>query len=144
MLVFYTWSVRLLADSVSLFGSAEKLTWLANHTPQEGGRIAPPALKGAARKAAKGGCCGSSDPNNSTGKSLPPAVGIDDLAIVNANGQADNAPKGWPRTGKIVFEGVVMKYAPHLPPALRGVSFDIKPQDKVRCICWHALPLAHL
>ena len=42
MLVFYTWSIRLLADSVSLFGSVEKLSWLANHAPQEGGRLAPP------------------------------------------------------------------------------------------------------
>ena len=25
-----------------------------------------------------------------------------------------------------------MKYAPHLPPALRGVSFNIKSGDKVR------------
>ena len=46
MLVFYTWSLRLLADTIGLFGSAEKLTWLANHTPQEGGRLAPPALDG--------------------------------------------------------------------------------------------------
>jgi ATP-binding cassette, subfamily C (CFTR/MRP), member 1 len=34
MLVFYTWSIRLLADSIGLFGSVEKLSWLANHTPQ--------------------------------------------------------------------------------------------------------------
>ena len=33
MLVFYTWSIRLLADSIGLFGSVEKLSWLANHTP---------------------------------------------------------------------------------------------------------------
>ncbi len=46
MLVFYTWSIRLLADTIGLFGSAEKLTWLANHTPQEGGRLAPPELPG--------------------------------------------------------------------------------------------------
>ncbi len=42
MLVFYTWSIRLLADSIGLFGSVEKLSWLANHAPQEGGRLAPP------------------------------------------------------------------------------------------------------
>jgi ATP-binding cassette subfamily C (CFTR/MRP) protein 1 len=43
MLVFYTWSIRLLADSVGLFGSVEKLAYLANHAPQEGGRLAPPS-----------------------------------------------------------------------------------------------------
>ncbi len=75
MLVFYTWSIRLLAESIGLFGSAEKLTWLANHTPQEGGRLAPPALPGAAGKgkAKSRGCCAPSDPNDTTGISLPPA-----------------------------------------------------------------------
>lgn len=33
---------------------------------------------------------------------------------------------GWPRSGRIVFDDVIMKYAPHLLPALRGVSFNIK------------------
>ena len=46
MLVFYTWSIRLLADSIGLFGSVEKIGWLANHTPQEAGRLAPPTLPG--------------------------------------------------------------------------------------------------
>ena len=46
MLVFYTWSIRLLADSIGLFGSVEKISWLANHTPQEAGRLSPPALPG--------------------------------------------------------------------------------------------------
>ncbi len=41
-------------------------------------------------------------------------------------------PQGWPRTGIIKFDNVVMKYAPHLPPALRGVSFSIKSGEKVR------------
>ncbi len=40
-------------------------------------------------------------------------------------------PAGWPRSGTINFNQVVMKYAPHLPPALRGVSFNIKSGDKV-------------
>jgi hypothetical protein len=40
-------------------------------------------------------------------------------------------PQGWPRSGAIVFDQVVMKYAPHLPPALKGVSFDIKSSEKV-------------
>ena len=40
-------------------------------------------------------------------------------------------PQGWPRTGNIKFENVVMKYAPHLPPALRGVSFSFKSGEKV-------------
>jgi ATP-binding cassette subfamily C (CFTR/MRP) protein 1 len=118
MLVFYTWSIRLLADSIGLFGSAEKLTWLANHTPQEGGRLNPPAP------------ANSKDPDagkekSSVGKSLPkPAE--DEHALVPVG-----VPHGWPRSGAIAFDAVVMKYAPHLPPALRGVSFNIKSGEKV-------------
>lgn len=78
MLVFYTWSIRLLAETVGLFGSAEKLSWLANHTPQEGGRLAPPALVGAkggeSGAPKRSGCCGGpQDPSDSTGVSLPSA-----------------------------------------------------------------------
>ena len=65
----------LLADSISLFGSAEKIAWLANHTPQEAGRLAPPPLNGAAKKDddVEAGCCGcKSDPLSSVGKALPP------------------------------------------------------------------------
>lgn len=44
---------------------------------------------------------------------------------------APKVPTGWPRSGAITFDRVVMKYAPHLPPALRGVSFNIKSGEKV-------------
>lgn len=36
MLVFYTWTVRLIAESVGHFSATEKLAYLANHVPQEG------------------------------------------------------------------------------------------------------------
>ncbi|GAB4815837.1 hypothetical protein N2152v2_002883 [Parachlorella kessleri] len=132
MLVFYTWSIRLLADSIGLFGSTEKLAWLANHTPQEGGRLAPPSLvasKDGTEK--KSGCCGRSkkDPNDSTGVSLPPAK--DKSGDLIAYNPGAKVPQGWPRSGAMAFEGVVMKYAPHLPPALRSVSFNIKSGEKV-------------
>lgn len=39
MLVFYTWSVRLLADTVSLFSATEDIGWLAEETPQEGAAL---------------------------------------------------------------------------------------------------------
>ena len=78
-LVFYTWSIRLLADSIGLFGSAEKLAWLANHTPQEAGRLAAPTLPGDDDKAQKSGCCGR-DPNTTVGKSLP-KYDVSELAV---------------------------------------------------------------
>ncbi|GBF87685.1 hypothetical protein Rsub_00396 [Raphidocelis subcapitata] len=119
MLVFYTGSIRLLADCIGLFGSVEKLSWLANHTPQEGGRLAPPALAGGLnRKAGK----------SSIGKSLPPPKGSLEAELASTGVKV---PQGWPRTGAIDFSGVVMKYAPHLPPALCGVSFHIKSAEKV-------------
>ena len=70
MLVFYTWSIRLLADSIGLFGAVEKVSWLANHTPQEAGRLAPPALPGDKEEVQKSGCCGV--PGSTAGKPLPP------------------------------------------------------------------------
>ncbi len=76
MLVFYTWSIRLLADTIGLFGSAEKLTWIANHAPQESGRLAPPSPAGKGAPAgsddsAEAGCCGGSSSNGTVGVSLP-------------------------------------------------------------------------
>ncbi|KAL4427322.1 hypothetical protein ABPG77_003231 [Micractinium sp. CCAP 211/92] len=120
MLVFYTWSIRLLADSISLFGAAEKVSWLANHTPQEAGRLAPPSLPGS-------GDAGK-PPKSTCGKVLPKAEGPEHEAALAL---APKVPTGWPRSGAITFDRVVMKYAPHLPPALRGVSFNIKSGEKV-------------
>ena len=36
MLVFYSWSVRGVADTISQFAAVEKIGWLARETPQEG------------------------------------------------------------------------------------------------------------
>jgi ABC-type multidrug transport system fused ATPase/permease subunit len=124
MLVFYTWSIRLLAESIGLFGSVEKVAWLANHTPQEAGTLDPPALPGA-----------PADPEDKAKKSrgtagkVVPTLTEEDMAIVPTG--SHKLPQGWPRTGNLEFNQVVMKYAPHLPPALRGVSFKIKSGDKV-------------
>lgn len=85
--MFYTWSIRLLAESIGLFGSAEKLAWLANHAPQEAGRLAPPALAGGDDKAPKGGCC--RDPDSTVGHSLPK---------YDVSGPCDLAA-GWQETG---------------------------------------------
>ena len=129
MLVFYTWSIRLLADSIGLFGSVEKLSWLANHTPQvyippqlllnpcliifttlqEGGRLNPPAAENSKFQKIL----------DTRGIDLPPAEESLEIEIAKTGVKL---PQGWPRTGAIQFDKVVMKYAPHLPPALRGVT----------------------
>ncbi|GAU35883.1 hypothetical protein TSUD_383750 [Trifolium subterraneum] len=40
-------------------------------------------------------------------------------------------PPGWPSSGSIKFEEVVLRYRPELPPVLHGISFTIFPTDKV-------------
>ncbi|KAJ1039944.1 hypothetical protein NDA10_004205 [Ustilago hordei] len=45
------------------------------------------------------------------------------------------APAGWPSaTGRIVFDKVRLRYAEDLPDVLKGVSFDVKPGEKVGII----------
>ncbi|KAJ4703013.1 ABC transporter C family member 2-like [Melia azedarach] len=40
-------------------------------------------------------------------------------------------PPGWPSSGAIKFEDVVLRYRPELPPVLHGLSFTVPPSDKV-------------
>lgn len=40
-------------------------------------------------------------------------------------------PDNWPRMGSIRFTNVKMRYHPNLPLVLRGISFDIEPQEKI-------------
>ncbi|XVE48506.1 hypothetical protein DITRI_Ditri01bG0007200 [Diplodiscus trichospermus] len=40
-------------------------------------------------------------------------------------------PTGWPSSGSIKFEDVVLRYRPELPPVLHGLSFTVSPSDKV-------------
>ena len=40
-------------------------------------------------------------------------------------------PPGWPSSGVIKFEDVVLRYRPELPPVLHGISFIINGSEKV-------------
>ena len=40
-------------------------------------------------------------------------------------------PTVWPSKGEINFEGVVMPYLPNAPPVLKGITFSIRPGEKV-------------
>jgi hypothetical protein len=90
MLVFYTWTVRNLAETISLFASSEKIGWMATKTPQEGDALYTADHKDAA-----------------DGKAIQ---------VCSATG----APEGWPRRGTIEFDNVWMKYLPSAPYALKG------------------------
>ncbi|RAL50240.1 hypothetical protein DM860_007914 [Cuscuta australis] len=45
--------------------------------------------------------------------------------------EGNRPPPGWPSAGSIRFENVVLRYRPELPPVLHGISFTIRPSDKV-------------
>ncbi|CAI5991996.1 unnamed protein product [Closterium sp. NIES-64] len=40
-------------------------------------------------------------------------------------------PPGWPQQGEVLFEDVVMRYRPDLPPVLRGLSALVRSGEKV-------------
>jgi len=40
-------------------------------------------------------------------------------------------PASWPAEGRITFNDVVLRYLPHLDPALRGLSVDFRPGEKI-------------
>ncbi|KAI0826665.1 multidrug resistance-associated ABC transporter [Trametes gibbosa] len=43
----------------------------------------------------------------------------------------NDPPQSWPAAGEIKFEGVQMAYRPGLPLVLKGVSFYVKPGEKI-------------
>ncbi|CAK7350158.1 unnamed protein product [Dovyalis caffra] len=45
--------------------------------------------------------------------------------------ESNRPPPGWPSSGAIKFEDIVLRYRPELPPVLHGLSFYISPSDKV-------------
>ena len=40
-------------------------------------------------------------------------------------------PAGWPATGALCVEKLVLRYRPDLPPVLRGISFEVAPGEKI-------------
>ncbi|CAL0302522.1 unnamed protein product [Lupinus luteus] len=45
--------------------------------------------------------------------------------------ETNRPPPGWPASGSIEFEDVVLRYRPELPPVLHGLSFTVPPTEKV-------------
>lgn len=48
-------------------------------------------------------------------------------AVIDGN----RPPQDWPQRGCIDFQGLVVRYRPGLPPVLKGLTFCIRPQEKV-------------
>lgn len=40
-------------------------------------------------------------------------------------------PLGWPQSGSITAVQLVVRYRPDLPPVIQGLSFTVKPGEKI-------------
>jgi ATP-binding cassette, subfamily C (CFTR/MRP), member 1 len=124
LLVFFSWSIRNVADGISYMGSTEKIGYLAKGpVPQEGGAVTGPDGQSIEDITPKGGKGGGKD----AGKLIVTAF---------ANGEGVDlggapVPEGWPRTGVVEFNDVWMRYAPTAPFALKGVTFRLEHGEKV-------------
>ncbi|PRQ29587.1 putative xenobiotic-transporting ATPase [Rosa chinensis] len=45
--------------------------------------------------------------------------------------ESNHPPHGWPSSGSIEFEDVVLRYRPGLPPVLHGLSFTVSASEKL-------------
>lgn len=45
--------------------------------------------------------------------------------------KSNRPPPGWPLSGSVEFDDVVLRYRPELPPVLHGLTLKISPCDKV-------------
>ena len=48
--------------------------------------------------------------------------------------EGHDAPVAWPTEGRILVDNLVVAYAPELPDILKGVSFDVKPGERIGII----------
>lgn len=80
-------------------------------------------LSGVLRQASRAENCLNSVERVGTYVDLPSEA----PAIIESN----RPPPGWPSSGSIVFEDVVMRYRPELPPVLHGLSFTVPPSEKL-------------
>ncbi|PWN24930.1 P-loop containing nucleoside triphosphate hydrolase protein [Jaminaea rosea] len=51
--------------------------------------------------------------------------------VNGAEEQYETPPEDWPAKGGVEVKGLVLRYAPELPPVLHGISFSVKPGEKV-------------
>lgn len=52
----------------------------------------------------------------------------------------NDPPSSWPSEGRIKFKDVELAYREGLPLVLKGISFEVKPGEKVILPSFHTLP----
>mmetsp|Transcript_12259 Transcript_12259/g.33459 ORF Transcript_12259/g.33459 Transcript_12259/m.33459 type:complete len:1462 (-) Transcript_12259:707-5092(-) len=153
ILVFFTWAVRGVADSVSMWNSVERLTTFAANIPQETELASNlDAVEQAMAEADEDGGGGGKKGWENGGKGYdwggagkelslqtrraadtPAGLEMIKVKVQDPMAQTDavKALGNWPNTGDIRFEKVCLRYFPGAPMALKSVSFQIYDKEKV-------------
>lgn len=135
VLVFFTWVVRGVADSVSMWDAVERITSFCKNIPEESSiasNLQTVELAMHHAQAAKDGKHHQHDGANGTGNGLEvvsvtvdPGTGLLDNATIN------KILTSWPSTGDIKFDQVCLRYYPGAPLALKFVTFHIEDKEKI-------------
>jgi len=97
-----TWVVRQITDTESQMSSLERIEeYSSDAVPHE---------------------------DNEVGQTADDAVGFTPVTPIATPMRVRS---GWPRTGRVEFENVTMRYRPDLPPVLDGVSFVAAPGERI-------------
>uniref|UniRef100_A0A7S0R9V8 Uncharacterized protein n=1 Tax=Chlamydomonas leiostraca TaxID=1034604 RepID=A0A7S0R9V8_9CHLO len=121
MLVFYTWSVRFLAETLFAMSSVEKIGWLAEDVAVEGKATHNPKAEDSP----------NAHDNLGRGHAADMQVVVAPKQNKDVQLDADGAPINWPQQGTVVFHNVWMRYSPTAPFALKGVTYQLNHSDKV-------------
>ena len=107
----FQWCVRQSAEIENSMTSVERVLEYTKVEPEE--EKAQLALPGAPK------------PSDGSANTLLPASTVSLLPAL---------PQGWPRSGRVEFRNVTMKYADGLPPALKDVNFTLASGEKLGVI----------
>jgi ATP-binding cassette, subfamily C (CFTR/MRP), member 1 len=151
MLVFYTWVIRFLADTISYWGSMERISGLATKTPQE--TELQPALQPGTSSKSFDCVLNSFFADLTVVYYIPCVPGLlfvmifgyhyivfsfrdfdfySLLRVCAAAIKVTVSPDAWkPTKGVVRFENVWMRYKHSLPWALKGVSFEFQQSEKI-------------
>jgi ABC-type multidrug transport system fused ATPase/permease subunit len=128
---------------ITCFTSVERIDALSRLTPEEqwpepGRPVAPrdPAVPGAPDAAVIAAALAKPRPAERVARY--PYAGWDPACWPKYAHRGSHTENAWPRSGRIEFNRVTVRYAPGLTPALRGVSLNVRPKSSLgiigRCV----------